>query len=267
MPKRCALIMRRRTLILRATDNHASLPDNSRRISRKSGPPPPPGTTAVSGHWAVPVGPARADHNHATGSAYHPAKGPRNRQEIHRSDCWVFPGTPSPAGRLTPAPAGARGSQHRHRVMGLRRSSPRGLNFHATPLAPVPPPADPPIGPEPLDPSPRGAIFWGRPTAPAGPSAPRPRRRHLAVERLPTELPPNTTCGPPCTGLWTRTAPPKVGNLHHLGADLPPAALPVDLGAGAPVGPRFRLPPPPRGCRPVAHLTPTTKLPTARFPD
>ena len=42
MRKKCALIMRRRTLVLRATDNHAGLPDNSRRISRKSAPPPPP---------------------------------------------------------------------------------------------------------------------------------------------------------------------------------------------------------------------------------
>ena len=64
-----------------------------------------------------------------------------------------------PAGRLTPSPAGTRGSERRHGVMGLRRSSPRGLNFHAARSALVPPPADPPIGLEPLDPSPAEASF------------------------------------------------------------------------------------------------------------
>ena len=267
MRKRCALLMRSRTLILRATDNHASLPDNSRRISKKSGSPVPPGTTAVARHWVVPVGPARADHFNATGPAYQLAEGPRVRREIYRSDCWVYPGTPSPAGCLTPAPAGTRGSQRRHRVMGLRRSTPHGLNYHATPSVLVSPPADPPRGPEPLDPSPRRGIFWGRPTAAAGPSAPCPRRRPLAAGRLRTEPPLNTTCGPPCTRPWTRTAPPTSGNLNRFSADLPPAAPPLDLGAGELVGPRFCLPPLPRGFYPVADLTPTTKLPMVRFPD
>ena len=51
--KRCILCIRRRMLVFRATDSHASLPDNSRRRSRNRGSPTPgrrpPGCTAESG--------------------------------------------------------------------------------------------------------------------------------------------------------------------------------------------------------------------------
>ena len=121
--KRCALIMRKRTLLLRATDNHANLRDNSRRVSTKA-PPPPPETPVAAGHWAVPADPVTANHKHARGPAYHPAEGPRNRRKIHQFDCLVFSGAPPPAGRLTHAPAETRGMHRLHRVMELRRPPP-----------------------------------------------------------------------------------------------------------------------------------------------
>ena len=96
---------------------------------------------------------------------------------------------------------------------------------------------------------------------------PRLRKRPLAVGRLLTETAPNTTFGPPSKGPWTRRAPPTARNLHRFGAVVPLTALPMDLGVGKPTGPRFRLPPPPRGWRPAVDLTPTTKERTPRFPE
>ena len=44
--------------------------------------------------------------------------------------------------------------QRPQREMGLHLSSPRGLNFHATPLAPASAPVDPPTGRDTSGPSP-----------------------------------------------------------------------------------------------------------------
>ena len=82
-------------------------------------PPPPPSEQGrpqgVGPHQCIRQGPITtmqwAQHTIRL-------KGPRNWRETHRSDCWVFPGTPLPSGRLTPFPAGTRRGQCYHRVMG-----------------------------------------------------------------------------------------------------------------------------------------------------